>query len=57
MSLKITVDTRESVELFHEICRTFPDVEFERKKLDDGDYLGRVQNQRRISSCRTKDHK
>lgn len=38
MSLKITVDTREDVTLFHEICRVFPDVNFERKKLNDGDY-------------------
>ncbi len=38
MTLKITVDTRESAELYHEICRIFPDIEFERKKLDDGDY-------------------
>lgn len=43
MGLKITVDTREDVTLFHEICRVFPDIDFERKKLDDGDYWAECQ--------------
>lgn len=38
MPLKITVDTREPESLFNEICKIFPDINFERKKLDAGDY-------------------
>jgi len=37
--LHVTVDTREKVALFNEICRVFPDVEFTHKKLGDGDYF------------------
>lgn len=43
MSLKIRVDTREDISLFREIQRVFPDVEFERKKVDHGDYWAASQ--------------
>lgn len=36
--LKVTVDTREQKALFKNICMVFPDVDFEHKKLDHGDY-------------------
>ena len=37
--MKIICDTREPEDLYKFLVREYPDIEFERSKLDEGDYL------------------